>query len=63
MPRPIVLTGGCFQNPLLAEGLVHELADLAVYLPRAAPPGDGGLALGQALVATCLDERKLTSCV
>lgn len=62
-PRPIVLTGGCLQNPLLAEGLVHELADLAVYLPRAVPPGDGGLALGQALVATCLDERKLTPCV
>lgn len=51
-PLPAVLSGGCFQNPLLAEGLVSELgAGWDVRLPAQAPPGDGGLCLGQAVVA------------
>ena len=50
--RPVVLGGGCFQNALLTEGLVAALApDFDVWLPREAPPGDGGLSLGQVLVA------------
>lgn len=49
---PVVLTGGCFQNSLLAERIVESLAGgPPVYLHREVPPGDGGLALGQALVA------------
>ncbi|HEU0032581.1 MAG TPA: carbamoyltransferase HypF [Kofleriaceae bacterium] len=48
---PIVLTGGAFQNPLLAEGLVRALAGREVYLHGEVPPGDGGIALGQAIVA------------
>jgi hydrogenase maturation protein HypF len=48
---PVVLGGGCFANPLLAEGLIGELGDFDVRLPRAAPPGDGGIALGQVAVA------------
>lgn len=48
---PVVLGGGCFQNPLITEGLLAALADLEVHVPRAAPPGDGGLALGQVLIA------------
>ena len=49
---PVVLTGGCFQNARLAEGLLGELSDdFAVYTHAHVPPGDGGLALGQALVA------------
>ena len=48
---PIVLTGGAFCNPLLAEGLRRELADLEVRTHGEVPPGDGGIALGQALVA------------
>jgi len=51
-PLPVVLTGGCFQNPRLAEGVRDALAShAAVYLHAEVPPGDGGLALGQALVA------------
>ena len=51
-PLPVVLTGGCFQNALLAERVRARLApDLRVHLHRDVPPGDGGLALGQALVA------------
>jgi hydrogenase maturation protein HypF len=49
---PVVLTGGCFQNARLAEGVLRELdGALSIFLHRDVPPGDGGLALGQALVA------------
>ncbi len=52
---PVVLTGGCFQNALLAERAVEALSGgPPVYLHRQVPPGDGGLALGQALVADAL---------
>jgi hydrogenase maturation protein HypF len=52
-PLPVVLGGGCFQNRLLTEGLVRELAPgFRVFVPREVPPGDGGLALGQVLVAS-----------
>jgi hydrogenase maturation protein HypF len=50
-PR-VVLTGGCFQNARLAEGIIGALgADHDVYVHRRVPPGDGGIALGQALIA------------
>jgi hydrogenase maturation protein HypF len=49
---PVVLTGGCFQNPLLAERVRAALVPRhAVHTHGEVPPGDGGLALGQALVA------------
>jgi len=49
---PVIQTGGCFQNPWLAERLVDELGrECDVRLHGEVPPGDGGLALGQALVA------------
>jgi hydrogenase maturation protein HypF len=49
---PVVLTGGCFQNALLTERLLAELQpDFDVYLHGEVPPGDGGIALGQAVVA------------
>ena len=48
---PVLLTGGCFANPLLCEGLLNELGDLDVRIQRAVPSGDGGIALGQAVVA------------
>ncbi len=49
---PVALSGGCFQNARLAEG-VHDLLRPAfdVYLHTRVPPGDGGLSLGQAVVA------------
>ena len=50
--RPVVLTGGCFQNARLAESVKRELSpQLEVFLHREVPPGDGGLALGQAVIA------------
>jgi hydrogenase maturation protein HypF len=49
---PVVLTGGCFQNALLAESVRNHLSpDLDVYLHGEVPAGDGGLALGQAVIA------------
>jgi hydrogenase maturation protein HypF len=51
-PVPVVLTGGCFQNARLAEGVLRELAgELQVVQHREVPPGDGGIALGQVVVA------------
>jgi hydrogenase maturation protein HypF len=56
---PVVLTGGCFQNPRLAEGIVAELGPgVDVRLHRQVPPGDGGIALGQALVADAVSRAK-----
>jgi hydrogenase maturation protein HypF len=52
---PVVLSGGCFQNPRLAEGLVRELAPwFTVLLHANVPPGDGGVSLGQAVVADAI---------
>ncbi|MBL0212338.1 MAG: carbamoyltransferase HypF [Myxococcales bacterium] len=48
---PVVLTGGAFHNPQLADGIRRGLADLEVHVHGDVPPGDGGIALGQALVA------------
>lgn len=50
---PVVLGGGVFLNAILADALVEQLArrGLRAHLPRATSPGDGGLALGQAMVA------------
>jgi hydrogenase maturation protein HypF len=52
---PVVLTGGCFQNPRLAETLAAGLGEqFTVYLHQRVPPGDGGIALGQAVVAAAM---------
>jgi hydrogenase maturation protein HypF len=54
-PMPVVLTGGCFQNARLAETLAAELARaFDVHLHRNVPPGDGGIALGQAVAAAAI---------
>ncbi|MEM9664209.1 MAG: carbamoyltransferase HypF, partial [Bacteroidota bacterium] len=47
----IVASGGVFQNALLIELLHAHPTGLPVWLPQALPPGDGGLALGQAALA------------
>jgi hydrogenase maturation protein HypF len=50
----IVLTGGCFQNARLVQRAAERLErrGLRVHVPRAFPPNDGGIALGQVLVAS-----------
>ncbi len=49
----VVLTGGVFQNRLLLEGVCEKLSEagLRVLIPGRIPANDGGLALGQAVVA------------
>ena len=49
--QAVALTGGCFQNALLLDLCLDELAGLTVLTHRDVPAGDGGLAFGQALVA------------
>jgi hydrogenase maturation protein HypF len=55
----IVLGGGVFQNDVLTTALTSRLtgAGLRVFLPREVPVGDGGIALGQVLVANAMKER------
>lgn len=52
LPR-VVLTGGCFQNRLLLSLVRRRLeeAGFTVYSHALVPPNDGGLSLGQAVVA------------
>jgi hydrogenase maturation protein HypF len=53
--RAIVLSGGCFQNARLTEGIHARLAaHHDVFLNRRVPPGDGGIALGQAVAAAAI---------
>lgn len=49
----VVLGGGVFQNRLLVDDLRDRLSrsGLQVFLPSEVPVGDGGIALGQVLVA------------
>ena len=49
----ILLSGGCFMNKILSEGLYQQLTKngLRVYLPQRLPANDGGLSLGQAWIA------------
>lgn len=49
----VVLSGGCFQNGLLLEGLTRALQKngFDVYSHQLVPANDGGISLGQAMVA------------
>jgi hydrogenase maturation protein HypF len=62
---PVVLTGGCFQNARLAESVRQRLLRrFTVHLHRRVPPGDGGIALGQAVIAATIAKGKgAQSCV
>jgi hydrogenase maturation protein HypF len=49
---PVVLTGGVFQNARLVAGIEEKLAnEIDILRHHEVPPGDGGIALGQALIA------------
>jgi hydrogenase maturation protein HypF len=57
--RRVALTGGCFQNRLLTERAAQRLgqAGFEVLLHRQVPPNDGGISLGQVVVAAAQLER------
>jgi hydrogenase maturation protein HypF len=50
--RAVALSGGCFQNRLLLDMVCRELGDVPVLTHRVTPANDGGLALGQAAIAS-----------
>jgi hydrogenase maturation protein HypF len=49
----VALSGGVFQNALLLTGVCRALrqGDFTVLRHRIVPPNDGGLALGQLMIA------------
>lgn len=47
----VVLSGGCLQNALLSNMLVERLEGLRVLRHSRTPANDGGLALGQGVIA------------
>jgi hydrogenase maturation protein HypF len=51
--QTVVLSGGVFQNRLLLERIAYLMGSqgLQVLSPEATPANDGGLSLGQAVIA------------
>ena len=51
--KEVALSGGVFQNRMLLERALPllEEQDFSVYTHHQVPPSDGGISLGQALVA------------
>jgi hydrogenase maturation protein HypF len=49
----VVLSGGVFQNSILLTGLIQTLTkkNFQVFTHKLVPPNDGGISLGQAMVA------------
>jgi hydrogenase maturation protein HypF len=60
----VVLSGGVFQNKYLVERVVSKLQrnQLRVYIHAAVPPNDGGVALGQLIVAAKRREKYVFGC-
>jgi hydrogenase maturation protein HypF len=58
---PVALGGGCLINRLILDGLISGLGDrgFEVLVPRLLPPGDGGLAYGQAVLGAVALARKV----
>jgi hydrogenase maturation protein HypF len=59
-PNKVALSGGCFQNALLTELCLDALERLGfeVAWHRHVPPNDGGISLGQAVVAAARRQRR-----
>ncbi len=52
----VCLSGGCFQNKFLAEKVVQQLEsnNFRVYTQSKVPTNDGGISLGQAMIANAI---------
>jgi len=59
-PAEVALSGGVMQNARLVRRLVRRLEEeeFRVYLHREVPPNDGGLSLGQAVVAAARNRER-----
>jgi hydrogenase maturation protein HypF len=57
--KDVVLSGGVFQNSLLLTGLIRALEEkgLRVYTHSRVPTNDGGISLGQAMVAAAVSGK------
>ena len=55
----VVLSGGCFQNSILLSGMLRVLQGkkFEVFTHEQVPTNDGGIALGQAVVAAAINRR------
>jgi len=55
----VVLSGGCFQNRILLESSINKLitAGFDVFCHKLVPANDGGLSLGQAVVAASIMKK------
>jgi hydrogenase maturation protein HypF len=60
--KQVALSGGVFQNLLLLDKVVKglEQANLEPLIHRQIPPNDGGIALGQALIAANITDVKVS---
>ncbi|MBA7544231.1 hypothetical protein ES705_36583 [subsurface metagenome] len=58
----VVLSGGTFQNRFLLQNIENKLLkeNFQVYTPVAIPANDGGIALGQLVIAS---KRRKLRCV
>ncbi|MCU0829011.1 MAG: carbamoyltransferase HypF [Tabrizicola sp.] len=54
----VALSGGCFQNAVLHNLTVWALGEVPVLTHRVTPANDGGLALGQAVIAAARVGRR-----
>jgi hydrogenase maturation protein HypF len=55
----VALSGGCFQNKILLAGVIDKLriSGFEVYCHRKVPANDGGLSLGQAVIAASMIKK------
>jgi hydrogenase maturation protein HypF len=58
----VVLAGGVFQNRLLLEGVTKRLegSGVRVLSPRSVPANDGGISLGQSVIAASRANRPMS---
>jgi hydrogenase maturation protein HypF len=60
--KKVVLSGGSFQNRILAEKIIISLEkkNFSTFMQSQVPPNDGGISLGQLAIAA---KRRMLSCV